>query len=228
MGERRGAQEVPDAGREGLPHRPHAARSRRSGSTASIRIDSAASPGDWAQGSRREHQADRRDVPAGRDIAEAHGERLAAEGEICWGGMHSWRHNRRAAGDGRTSEDGRLSGRHGAHAALHASGYNAPEDRLLPADFDWSDPTVLDAALAEMTAGAAALDDRLPRRAERRDGEGLGLARQDRPPLPAARPERQARHRAHAGFWLRDDDGQADPRRSSTSAGTAACSPTRS
>ena len=25
------------------------------------------------------------------DIAEDHGERLAAEGEICWGGMHSWR-----------------------------------------------------------------------------------------------------------------------------------------
>jgi len=25
------------------------------------------------------------------DIAESLGERLAAEGEICWGGMHSWR-----------------------------------------------------------------------------------------------------------------------------------------
>ena len=25
------------------------------------------------------------------DMAESHGERLAAEGEICWGGMHSWR-----------------------------------------------------------------------------------------------------------------------------------------
>ena len=24
-------------------------------------------------------------------IAEDHGERLAAEGEICWGGMHSWK-----------------------------------------------------------------------------------------------------------------------------------------
>jgi hypothetical protein len=25
------------------------------------------------------------------DVAEEYGERLAAEGEICWGGMHSWR-----------------------------------------------------------------------------------------------------------------------------------------
>ena len=24
-------------------------------------------------------------------VAKDHGERLAAEGEICWGGMHSWR-----------------------------------------------------------------------------------------------------------------------------------------
>ena len=25
-------------------------------------------------------------------IAESFGERLAAEGEICWGGMHGWKH----------------------------------------------------------------------------------------------------------------------------------------
>ena len=25
------------------------------------------------------------------DVAESFGEKLAAEGEICWGGMHSWR-----------------------------------------------------------------------------------------------------------------------------------------
>jgi sugar phosphate isomerase/epimerase len=26
------------------------------------------------------------------NIAEGYGERLAAEGEICWGGMHGWKH----------------------------------------------------------------------------------------------------------------------------------------
>ena len=54
-----------------------------------VRIDSASSPSDWAKD------------PAGNtgriadtfrqacDIADDFGERLAAEGEICWGGMHS-------------------------------------------------------------------------------------------------------------------------------------------
>jgi hypothetical protein len=56
-----------------------------------IRIDSAGSPSEWLKD------------PAGNtalivdtfsracDVAEESGERLAAEGEICWGGMHSWR-----------------------------------------------------------------------------------------------------------------------------------------
>ena len=55
-----------------------------------------------------------------------------------------------------------------AHTLLYTLGYNAPEDRLLPADFDWNDPTTLDEALQKLTARAAALDDRLPRRPERR------------------------------------------------------------
>ena len=57
-----------------------------------IRIDSAASPGDWARdpegNTRRIAQTFREPC----SVAEGFGERLAAEGEICWGGMHSWRH----------------------------------------------------------------------------------------------------------------------------------------
>ena len=51
-------------------------------------------------------------------------------------------------------------------------------------------------AYAQDGRRAAPLDDRLPRRPERRHGEGLRLARQDRPPLPAERSQRQARYRA--------------------------------
>jgi hypothetical protein len=38
-----------------------------------------------------------------------------------------------------------------AHTLLFLLGANAPEDRLLPADYDWSDPAVLDDALRTMT-----------------------------------------------------------------------------
>ena len=38
-----------------------------------------------------------------------------------------------------------------AHTLLYLMGYNAPDDALLPRDFDWSDTATLDAAYAEMT-----------------------------------------------------------------------------
>ena len=86
-----------------------------------------------------------------------------------------------------------------AHTLLFTMGYNAPDDRILPDDFDWSDRGALDEGLKKMTRRAAAVDDRFPRRAERRDGEGIRFARQDRPSLPAVRSERQARHRPARG-----------------------------
>ncbi len=65
-------------------------------------------------------------------MAEGFGERLAAEGEICWGGMHSWK---------RMVELLELTDRPAtvgfqadmAHTLLYTMGYNAPEDAILPA-----------------------------------------------------------------------------------------------
>ena len=147
------------------------------------------------------------------DVAESHGERLAAEGEICWGGMHSWRRDGRAAGSGGPPADARLPGRHGAHAALHARRQRArgphPARRLrLGATRE-----VLDDALQDADRRAAALDDRFPRRPERRHGQGLRLARQDRA-ATACRTTRTASSTssAHAGFWLRDETGEPTAR----------------
>src|SRR4051794_16035013 len=56
-----------------------------------VRIDSACGPGDWAhdpEGSQRKIAATFKEAAK---VARDAGERLAAEGEICWGGMHSWR-----------------------------------------------------------------------------------------------------------------------------------------
>ena len=154
-----------------------------------------------------------------------YGERLAAEGEICWGGMHSWQRDGRAAGSGRPPETLGFQADM-AHTLLYMLGYNAPEDRILPADFDWNDTAALDAAYKQAHRRAAALDDRLPRRPERRHGVRLRLARQDRPPLPAQRSQRQARHRQVRRLLAARRQRQADQDASSTSAGTAACSPT--
>lgn len=95
-----------------------------------IRIDSATGPSDWLsdpQGNTRKIAETFRE--AGR-IAADHGERLAAEGEICWAGLHSWK----ATLD--TLEATGMPDTVGfqadlAHTYLYLMGYNAPEAALL-------------------------------------------------------------------------------------------------
>lgn len=103
-----------------------------------VRIDSACGVNDWladpTDGQKRIAETFREAC----SIAEEYGERLAAEGEICWGGMHSWR---------RMIELLEMVDRPQtlgfqadmAHTLLYLLGYNAPEDALLPQDFDWND-----------------------------------------------------------------------------------------
>ena len=86
-----------------------------------VRIDSAAQPERLGRPIRR---ATRRRSPRPSaqacDVAEEYGERLAAEGEICWGGMHSWKRMVELLELVEPPEDARLPGRHGPHAPLHA------------------------------------------------------------------------------------------------------------
>jgi hypothetical protein len=67
-------------------------------------------------------------------IAADHGERLAAEGEICWAGMHSWRDmlDLLEAVD-RPDVFGFQADL--AHTYLYLMGYNAPEHALLKPEY---------------------------------------------------------------------------------------------
>jgi hypothetical protein len=65
-------------------------------------------------------------------IAQHYGEFIVAEGEICWGGMHSWRENVKLL------EMVNMPGVVGyqadmAHSMLFTLGANAEKDRILPA-----------------------------------------------------------------------------------------------
>lgn len=63
-------------------------------------------------------------------IASDHNERLAAEGEICWAGMHSWRHMLDLLEEvGMPDTVGFQADL--AHTYLYLMGYNAPEHALL-------------------------------------------------------------------------------------------------
>jgi hypothetical protein len=107
-----------------------------------IRIDSAASPADWVKdpdGNTRRIAQTFRDAGT---IAAGFGEKLAAEGEICWAGMHSWRLNVELLEMVGMPE---IVGFQAdmAHTMLFTMGYNAPEDRLLPDNFDWAQGRLL-------------------------------------------------------------------------------------
>jgi sugar phosphate isomerase/epimerase len=115
-----------------------------------IRIDSAASPTEWDKDPAANTKLIAQTFREASIIAEDYGERLAAEGEICWGGMHSWK---------RMVELLEMVNRPKtlgfqadmAHSLLYTLGYNAEEDRLLPANFDWAQKDVLMEALGKVT-----------------------------------------------------------------------------
>ncbi len=115
-----------------------------------VRIDSASSVSDWAKDPAGATKLIAQTFREVCDVAVDHGERLAAEGEICWGGMHSWT----AMVD--TLEATDRPGVIGfqadmAHTLLYALGYNAPESRLVPQDFSWDQKDHLQAALKKLT-----------------------------------------------------------------------------
>ncbi len=171
-----------------------------------IRIDSASSPAEWASdpdGNQKKIAATFREAAV---IAEDHGERLAAEGEICWGGMHSWKRMVQLLElVDRPQTVGFQADM--AHTLLYTMGYNAPEDRILPENFDWQDGSVLDAALQEMTRALrpwtidfhVAQNDATVKGSGSHDKTGRHCLPED--------PNGKLEIARHAGYWLRNEDG---------------------
>ncbi len=115
-----------------------------------VRIDSAAGPADWAANPEENMKRIADTFRQACSIAEDAGERLAAEGEICWGGMHSWKRMVQLLEMvGRPETLGYQADM--AHTLLYLLGYNAPEDRILPEDFEWNQTDKLHDALQILT-----------------------------------------------------------------------------
>ncbi len=116
-----------------------------------VRIDSAGGVADWAKDPAGNTKLIIDTFAKACDVAADHGERLAAEGEICWGGMHSWRTMLQVLeGVGRPQVLGFQADM--AHTLLYMLGYNAPEDRMVPESFDWNDTATFHAAYRKLAA----------------------------------------------------------------------------
>jgi sugar phosphate isomerase/epimerase len=172
-----------------------------------IRIDSAASPAEWASDPAGNTRKIADTFRQACDIAEEYGERLAAEGEICWGGMHSVKRNVELL---EMVNRPRTLGFQAdmAHTLLFTMGYNAPDDRILPENFDWNDKKALDEGLQKMTRALrpwtiyfhVAQNDATVKGSGSHDKTGHHCQPHD--------PNGKLDIVHHAGFWLRDDNGQ--------------------
>src|SRR5215470_4999203 len=115
-----------------------------------VRIDSACSPAEWSKDPVGNTKRIAETFREACSIAETYGERLAAEGEICWGGMHSWKHMAELLVlVNRPKTIGMQADM--AHTLLFTLGYNSPDDRILPEGYDWSEKELLYDALTSMT-----------------------------------------------------------------------------
>jgi sugar phosphate isomerase/epimerase len=176
-----------------------------------VRMDSSTSVEDWDKdpvgGTKRIAETFREAAK----IAIDHGEVLAIEGEICWGGMHSWRENVRVL------EEVGMPGVVGyqadmAHSMLFVLGANAEKDRLLPANYDWSDKAALDVAYHKV---ADALRPwLLDFHVAQNDGTtfGSGTHAVTGRHVPVDDPNGRLDITKHAGYWMRGDYGNVTKR----------------
>ncbi|MEO8026136.1 MAG: TIM barrel protein [Bryobacteraceae bacterium] len=172
-----------------------------------IRIDSAASPSDWAKDPAASSKRIAETFREACVIADDFGERLAMEGEICWAGMHSWRRNVELLEMvGRPETLGFQADM--AHTMLFTLGYNAPEDALLPADFDWSRSEELAEAYRKMASALRPWT--IDFHVAQNDGTVKGSGSHDktgRHCLPFD-PNGRMDIVREAGAWMRGDDGK--------------------
>jgi sugar phosphate isomerase/epimerase len=172
-----------------------------------VRLDSACGVGDWAQAPVANSKRIAETFGHACDIAEGHSERLAAEGEICWGGMHSWKQMLYLLElVGRPATLGFQADM--AHTLLYLLGYNAPEDAILPAGADLKNRTVLDAGLRTLTAALRPWT--IDFHVAQNDASVHGSGTHDKTGRHclATDPNGILDIPHAAGFWLRDAGGQ--------------------
>jgi sugar phosphate isomerase/epimerase len=170
-----------------------------------VRIDSASSVGNWAADPVRNSKLIADTFREACDVAADYGEKLAAEGEICWGGMHSWRamlDTLEAVGRPNIGFQADMS-----HTTLYLLGYNAPEARILPEDFQWGDRETFLEGLKKLTHALRPWT--IDFHVAQNDGTVHGTGSHDKTGrhCQATDPNGKLDITHDAGYWLRDDSG---------------------
>jgi hypothetical protein len=175
--------------------------------TGVVRIDSSCDPASWSKDPAGNTRKIAETFREAAKVAEDHGERLAAEGEICWGGMHSWKQMLKLL---ELVDRPQTVGFQAdlAHTLLYLLGYNAPEDALLPANYDWADKKRFGDAYKKLTDALrpwtidfhVAQNDATVKGSGSHDKTGRHCLATD--------PNGKLNIPRDAGYWLRDEAGK--------------------
>lgn len=170
-----------------------------------VRIDSSVDPTSWATDPVANTKLIAATFREACDVAADYGESLAAEGEICWGGMHGWKSmvNTLEAVD--RPNIGFQADM--AHTLLYLLGYNKPDERILPDDFQWEDRATLTEGLKKLTAALRPWT--IDFHVAQNDGTVFGSGSHDKTGRHclANDPNGKLDIAVDAGHWLRNEDG---------------------
>jgi sugar phosphate isomerase/epimerase len=175
-------------------------------SSGVVRIDSACGVTNWEKDPKANTKQIAATFKEAAQVARDHGERLAAEGEICWGGMHSWKYMAQLLEEvGQPKSLGFQADM--AHTLLYTLGYNAPEHRIVPKDFHW-EPGEFHDAMKKMTRALrpwtidfhVAQNDATVRGSGTHDKTGRHCLATD--------PNGKLNIARDAAYWMRDEHGK--------------------
>ena len=141
------------------------------------------------------------------DVAADYGERMVAEGEICWGGMHSWKRMVQLL---EMVDRPDVLGFQAdmSHTLLYLLGYNSPEDAILPEGFDFSDSEKFDESYKQLTDALRPWT--IDFHVAQNDGTVHGSGSHDKTGrhCQATDPNGKLNITHHSGYWLRDENGR--------------------
>lgn len=171
-----------------------------------VRIDSAASVTEWDKNPRANTKLIAKTFKEGGKVAKDHGQRLAAEGEICWAGMHSWKYMIQTLEEvGMPKVVGFQADM--AHTLLYTLGYNAPEHRIMPPKFHW-EPEAFHKAMKKMTTALRPWTIDFHVAQNDATVKGSGDHEKTGKHCPVNDPNGKLNVARDAGYWLRDDTGK--------------------
>lgn len=172
-----------------------------------IRIDSASSVGDWSKDPAANTKLIAKTFSEAAKVAEDFDEVLVAEGEICWGGMHSWKDMldllEEVGQPGRVGFQADL-----AHTYLFLLGHNAKAHALIQPGYNEEE---FYQSYAEMTSKLAPWTYDF--HVAQNDGTVHGSGTHDKTGrhCPANDPNGKLDIVKCASYWLLDQDGNPRP-----------------